>query len=58
MGNVIRICDYERRSREPDAQAERDPANASVIILPVVRERCRPEPPCDVGAPNLKRKSR
>jgi hypothetical protein len=41
---VVRFFDYERRSRDPDAQAEaRDPAGATIIILPVVRiERALP----------------
>lgn len=35
---VIRICDYEKRSREPDALGPRDPTEtAVVIILPVIR---------------------
>lgn len=35
--NVIRICDYERRSKNPDAVQPRDPCEADVIALPVVR---------------------
>jgi hypothetical protein len=35
--NVVRIADYERRSREPDAVSPRDPVDAAVIVLPVVR---------------------
>ena len=34
---VIRICDYERRSRNADACAPRDPCDADVIALPVIR---------------------
>lgn len=35
-GKVIRLCDYERRSRNPDAVSPRDPADAAqIIILPV-----------------------
>ncbi len=35
--NVIRIADYERKSRNADAVQPRDPADADVIILPVIR---------------------
>jgi hypothetical protein len=31
--DVVRICDYERRSREPDAEAPRNPVECDVIIL-------------------------
>ena len=31
---VIRICDYERRSRDADACAPRDPCDADVIAMP------------------------
>jgi hypothetical protein len=31
--NVIRICDYDRRSREPDAVSPRNPVEAYVIFL-------------------------
>lgn len=44
--NVVRIIDYEKRSREPDALGPRDPteADAVIIFLPVIRiERERPE---------------
>jgi hypothetical protein len=34
---VIRLIDFERRSREPDAAQPRNPADAEVIVLPVVR---------------------
>lgn len=36
---VIRFCDYERKSQEPDAAIEeRDPgASAVIVILPVIR---------------------
>ena len=43
---VVRLFDYERRSREPDATPEaRDPAGATIIALPA-REPV--ELPCDV----------
>lgn len=32
-GKVIRFHDYERRSREPDAEGPRDPAEPCVIIV-------------------------
>lgn len=36
--NVVRICDYERKSREPDALGPRDPTeSATIILLPIVR---------------------
>ena len=36
--NVVRFADYERRSRDPDAHAERrDPSSATIIILPTVK---------------------
>lgn len=37
--NVIRICDHERKSREPDAVAPRDPCDATIIILPTEQWR-------------------
>ena len=37
MSAIIRISDYDRRSRNPDAVSPRDPADADVIVLPVVR---------------------
>jgi hypothetical protein len=44
--NVVRFADYEKRSKQPDAAQPRDPADADVIVLPVIRiERPRqPEP--------------
>lgn len=37
-GEVVRLCDYEKRSREPDAEALRDPADTAVIIvMPIIR---------------------
>jgi hypothetical protein len=39
MGEVHRFHDYERRSREPDAQPERDPTGATIIVLPDIGER-------------------
>jgi hypothetical protein len=35
--NVIRFADYERRSKQPDAAQPRDPCDAKVIVLPVIR---------------------
>jgi hypothetical protein len=47
MPDIIRISDYERRSASPDAVSPRDPADADVIILPVVRiERVVDEAEC------------
>ena len=34
---VVRIIDFERRSREPDAVPGRDPSEATIIIMPRVR---------------------
>lgn len=43
---ILRFSDYERRSRNPDAVPLRDPADADVIMLPVVRiERSAPREP-------------
>lgn len=42
--NVIRISDAERKSRNPDAATPRDPCDADVIILPVVRRLNAPAP--------------
>lgn len=44
--DIHRIVDYERRSREPDAQGPREPGEeAVVIVLPVIRvERFTPKP--------------
>jgi len=36
-GNVIRFSDYEKKSREPDSEGPRNPADADVIVLPVIR---------------------
>lgn len=47
--NVIRIADYERKSRNPDGAAPRDPCDADTIILPVIRRLSAPAPaegPC------------
>ena len=61
MGDVVRIIDYERRSREPDACAEqRDPTEATVVILPAKQHNTHRlydgadegplyYPPCDVS---------
>lgn len=35
--NIIRLSDYEKRSRNPDAVSPRNPADAEIIILPVIR---------------------
>jgi hypothetical protein len=35
-GNVIRFSDYEKKSREPDSEGPRNPADADVIVLPVI----------------------
>jgi hypothetical protein len=35
--NVIRICGFERKSKEPDAARPRNPTEADVIILPLIR---------------------
>ncbi len=48
--NVIRIADYERRSRDPDAHPCRDPSSATIIILPVVKIE-----PYDLTAPEKRR---
>lgn len=34
---VVRLCDYDKRSKQPDAAQPRDPCEADVIVLPVVR---------------------
>lgn len=48
--NVVRIADYERRPGERDAHPERDPASATIIILPTVKiERYDDDLPCDVA---------
>lgn len=44
MGEVVRFCDYDKRSRIPDAVVPRNPVDADVIVLPVIRI----EPPCDI----------
>lgn len=36
-GNVIRFCDFDKRSRQPDAAQPRDPFDADVIAFPIVR---------------------
>jgi hypothetical protein len=33
---ILRISDYDRKSRNPDAVSPRDPCDATIIILPVV----------------------
>lgn len=38
-GRVLRFCDYDKKSREPDALGPRDPADTAVIIiLPMIRK--------------------
>ncbi|MGD0421527.1 MAG: hypothetical protein ABSA68_18420 [Xanthobacteraceae bacterium] len=38
MSNVIRLADYERKSRNPDAVPLRNPADSAIIVvLPVIR---------------------
>lgn len=36
--NVVRLVDYERKSRNPDAAQPRNPADADVIKLPRFRK--------------------
>ena len=38
---VIRFADYDRRSRSPDSAQPRNPVEADVIILPVIRGNAR-----------------
>lgn len=42
--NVVRFIDPEHRSRNPDACQPRNPADATVVILPVVRRFNSPTP--------------
>lgn len=35
--NIIRFCDFERRSKQPDAAQPRNPCEADVIVFPIVR---------------------
>ena len=35
--NVVRFCDFDKRSKQPDAAQPRDPCEADVIVLPVIR---------------------
>jgi len=35
--DIIRISDFDRKSKAADAASPRDPADADVIVLPVVR---------------------
>lgn len=42
--NVIRFADYERKSRDADAVSPRDPCDAAVIVLPVIRKLNAPAP--------------
>lgn len=44
MAEVIRFPDPERKSRNPDA-VDRDPAEAVIIILPIVRVESYDDPP-------------
>jgi hypothetical protein len=48
MSATIYIFEPERRSREPDAQPERDPSGATIVVLPVARGD-HDGPPCDVA---------
>lgn len=42
---IVRLADYEQRSRAPDAVSPRDPAESAVIIiLPMVRVERYAEP--------------
>jgi hypothetical protein len=67
---TVYIFDPERRSREPDAQPERDPAGATIVMLPIVRvhrakraayehlrERLKSGPPLRVPPPYFASKS-
>jgi hypothetical protein len=42
--NVVRFCDFEKRSKQPDAASPRDPCEADIIILPVIRKFNAPGP--------------
>jgi hypothetical protein len=43
--NVVRLADYERKSRDCDAISPRDPADSAlIIILPVIRSLNAPGP--------------
>jgi hypothetical protein len=42
--NIVRIVDYDRKSREPDAVSPRDHCDADVIKLPVIRRLNAPAP--------------
>jgi len=44
MADIIRIQDYERKSKSPDAAQPRDPADADVIVLPLIRRLNAPDP--------------
>jgi len=45
--NVVRFCDFDKRSKQPDAEQPRDPCEADVIACPIVRFPHR-EPPIEV----------
>jgi hypothetical protein len=42
--NVVRIADYERKSKDADAVSPRNPADADVIRLPCIRKLNAPAP--------------
>lgn len=44
--NVVRFADYKRRSKNPDAMQPRDPVEADVIVLPVIRVERAPDSVC------------
>lgn len=37
MADVVRICDFERKSRNPYSVSPRDPCEADIIIMPMIR---------------------
>lgn len=49
MGQVVRFSDYEKKSREPDAEGPRHPDEpCTIYVLPSVKVEHVPDAPCEV----------
>jgi hypothetical protein len=47
--NVVRFCDFDKRSKQPAAAQPRDPCEADIIAFPIIPfpRADRPEVPAD-----------
>jgi len=42
---VVRFCDFDKRSKQPDSAQPRDPCEADVIVFPIIRFPRRDDTP-------------